>query len=97
MVRGAAQVAVSPRQLPASARSCSRPRREPGEVGGSFLGERGESLGVGRALIAACEDEAHRLGLGHIMLGVLTANKRAAEIYARAGYLPYASELRKHL
>jgi GNAT superfamily N-acetyltransferase len=53
--------------------------------------------GAGRALIAACEDEARRLGLRQIMIGLLTENRRAAEIYARAGYGPYASELRKYL
>jgi GNAT superfamily N-acetyltransferase len=72
-------------------------QRSYGYITELYVNESVRSLGVGRALIAACEDEARRLGLGHVMIGVLTANKRAAEIYARTGYLPYASELRKHL
>ncbi len=31
------------------------------------------------------------------MIGLLTQNRRAADIYARAGYAPYTSELRKYL
>jgi GNAT superfamily N-acetyltransferase len=53
--------------------------------------------GVGQALIAACEDEARRLGLKRIMIGVLAGNRRAAEIYQRAGYTPYQLELAKFL
>jgi GNAT superfamily N-acetyltransferase len=53
--------------------------------------------GVGQALIAACEDEARRLGLRRIMIGVLAGNRRAAEIYQRAGYAPYQLELAKSL
>ncbi|MEI9990984.1 MAG: GNAT family N-acetyltransferase [Rhizomicrobium sp.] len=62
-----------------------------------FVEDGARGLGVGRALIEACEDEARRLGLSQIMIGLLTKNARAAEIYARAGYGPYASELRKYL
>ena len=53
--------------------------------------------GVGRAMIAACEDEARRLGLKRIMIGVLAGNRRAADIYQRAGYAPYQLELAKSL
>jgi len=53
--------------------------------------------GVGQALIAACEDEARRLGLQRIMIGVLAGNRRAAEIYQRAGYAPYQLELAKSI
>jgi GNAT superfamily N-acetyltransferase len=68
-----------------------------GYIAELYVIESARSLGVGRALIAACEDEARRLGLGHVKIGVLTANSRAAGIYARAGYSPYTSELRKYL
>lgn len=62
-----------------------------------FVNENARGRGVGRALIAACEDEARRLGLKQIMIGVLAGNERAADIYARSGFSPYASELRKYL
>jgi GNAT superfamily N-acetyltransferase len=62
-----------------------------------FVDEAKRGLGVGRALIAACEDEARRAGLRQIKIGVLTANRRAAEIYRRTGYGPYSMELRKYL
>jgi GNAT superfamily N-acetyltransferase len=71
--------------------------REHGYIAELFVVEGARGLGVGRALIAACEDEARRRGLRQIMIGVLTKNRRTAELYARAGFAPYASELRKYL
>jgi len=68
-----------------------------GYIAELFVEAGARGSGAGRALIATCEDEARRLGLGQIMIGLLTQNRRAAEIYARAGYGPYASELRKYL
>lgn len=62
-----------------------------------FVDEKSRGLGIGRALIEACEDEARRLGLGHIMIGLLTRSERTMDIYRRAGYSPYTSELRKYL
>ncbi len=72
-------------------------QRTHGYIAELFVNESARGLGVGQALIAACEDEARRLGLGHVMIGVLAQNKRAADIYVRAGYSPYALELRKYL
>ena len=71
--------------------------RTHGYIAELFVAAGTRGAGTGRALIAACEDEARRLGLRQIMIGLLTENRRAAEIYARAGYGPYASELRKYL
>ena len=62
-----------------------------------FVIDAARGRGIGQALIAACETHAHAAGLGHIMIGVLAQNKRTAEIYQRAGYAPYAMELRKYL
>ncbi|NIJ41792.1 GNAT superfamily N-acetyltransferase [Parvibaculum indicum] len=62
-----------------------------------FVSEAARGLGVGQALIAACEAEARRLGLTQIMIGALNANARAMDIYGRAGYRPYTAELRKYL
>ncbi|MDO8422257.1 MAG: GNAT family N-acetyltransferase [Parvibaculum sp.] len=53
--------------------------------------------GVGQALMSACEAEARRCGLKQIVIGVLSANKRTADIYERAGFQPYTAELRKYL
>ncbi len=61
------------------------------------MNENARGLGIGRSLIAACEDEARRLGLKQVKIGVLAGNTRAAEIYTRAGFTPYATELRKYL
>lgn len=62
-----------------------------------FVNEAARGLGVGQALIAACEEEARARGLRQIMIGALSANRRAMDIYGRAGYRPYTAELRKYL
>ena len=62
-----------------------------------YVDEKFRSLGIGQALIEACENEARRLGLGHIMIGALTRSRRTMDVYTRAGYQPYTSELRKYL
>ena len=66
-------------------------------IGELFVAEKMRGHGIGRALMAACEEEARARGIGQIMIGVLTASERTHEIYKRAGYAPYASELRKYL
>jgi GNAT superfamily N-acetyltransferase len=71
--------------------------RTHGYVAELFVDEAKRGRGVGRALIAACEEETRRAGLNQIKIGLLTANRRAAEVYAGAGFAPYASELRKYL
>lgn len=68
-----------------------------GYIAELYVDEALRGQGVGQALIAACEDEARRLGLPHIKIGHLTANARAAAIYERAGYAPYTTERRKRL
>ncbi len=45
-----------------------------------------QSRGIGRALVAAAEDEARRRGCTLIGLGVADGNPRAAELYDRLGY-----------
>lgn len=62
-----------------------------------FVSEIARGKGVGRALISACEEEARRQGLKQIKIGVVTKSTRTAEVYAKAGYGPYSSELRKYL
>jgi GNAT superfamily N-acetyltransferase len=53
--------------------------------------------GVGRALIAACEDWGRERGLKVMMIGVLVRNPRAHAVYRDAGFADYATLLRKYL
>jgi len=53
--------------------------------------------GIGRALIAACEDWGRAQGLAAAKIGVLAANTRAANVYARAGFAPQSARLVKRL
>ena len=68
-----------------------------GYVAELFVNEEARGRGIGQELIAACEAQGRALGLKLMMIGVLAGNKRAASIYAQAGYSPYAAELRKYL
>jgi GNAT superfamily N-acetyltransferase len=62
-----------------------------------YVTEAVRGSGVGRALIAGCEDWARERGFKMIMIGALSGNTRAFEIYRAAGYSPYAVDLRKYL
>ena len=68
-----------------------------GYISELFVEETARGGGAGQALMVACEEEARGRGLGQVVIGVLAQNKRTTEIYARAGYGPYTSELRKYL
>jgi GNAT superfamily N-acetyltransferase len=72
-------------------------QRTHGYITELYVDAAARGLGVGQALMAACEAEARARGLSQIMIGLLTKNTRTAEIYAKAGYQPYTSELRKTL
>ena len=62
-----------------------------------FVVETARGTGVGRALIAACEDWARRGGHNVLQIGVLPGNTRARAIHEQAGYSPYAVQLRKKI
>lgn len=62
-----------------------------------FVVESLRGKGIGRALIASCEDWARAHGIGIIQLGVLAGNVRARTIYSLSGYSDYALQLRKYL
>jgi GNAT superfamily N-acetyltransferase len=53
--------------------------------------------GIGRALIAGCENWARERGFKLIMIGVLAKNARAHAIYRGSGFDDYATLLRKYL
>ena len=62
-----------------------------------FVREERRGTGVGRALITACENWARAKGITVMMIGVLSGNTHADALYRRAGFVPYALQLRKHL
>ncbi|MGO1977372.1 GNAT family N-acetyltransferase [Brachybacterium tyrofermentans] len=50
------------------------------------IGTLRESVGIGRALLAWCEEQARRGGAERLLLEVREDNDRARSFYARAGY-----------
>lgn len=62
-----------------------------------YVNESVRGTGIGRALIAACEELARSRGIGVMQIGVLPANTRAHATYRQAGYANYAFQLRKYL
>lgn len=71
--------------------------RDFGYITELFVAAEARGTGIGQALILACEVEARRRGLTQIVIGVLSASSRTADIYAQAGFRPYTAELRKYL
>jgi GNAT superfamily N-acetyltransferase len=68
-----------------------------GHIAELYVTEDARGQGVGRALIAACEDWARQRGLKVMMLGVLPGNTHADRIYKRMGYADYVVLKRKYL
>jgi GNAT superfamily N-acetyltransferase len=62
-----------------------------------FVVETLRRAGLGRALIAACEDWARARGLNVMQIGVLPGNAGAHSLYRRQGYADYGIQLRKYL
>ncbi len=62
-----------------------------------YVVEASRAQGVGRALIAACEDWARARGLVSLRIGLLARNSDALTVYEKAGYAPYALQMRKYL
>jgi GNAT superfamily N-acetyltransferase len=62
-----------------------------------YVSETIRGKGVGRALIAACENWARTVGFSTMRIGHLAHNERAARVYIEAGYSPYAVQVRKRL
>jgi GNAT superfamily N-acetyltransferase len=62
-----------------------------------FVVEGARGRGIGKALIAACEDWARAHGMNVVMISVLRNNRRAEGIYRAAGFETYYTGLRKYL
>jgi ribosomal protein S18 acetylase RimI-like enzyme len=62
-----------------------------------FVIEAMRGKGIGRALIAACEDSAKAKDFKTLLIGVLAGNTNAAGLYRSAGFADYAIELKKYL
>ena len=68
-----------------------------GYIAELYVAEEQRGRGIGRALIAACEDWGRERGHKLMMIGVLVRNSRANAIYRSAGFSDYATLLRKYL
>jgi GNAT superfamily N-acetyltransferase len=68
-----------------------------GHIAELYVDEAARGRGIGRALIAACEDWARERGLKLVTIGALAGNARAYGLYQASGYAPYVIELRKYL
>src|SRR5262249_50396713 len=62
-----------------------------------YVVEEARGRGIGRALIATCEDWARRQNFRVMMIAALEGNRRAFNLYRNGGYLPYTTYLRKYL
>ena len=71
--------------------------RQYGLLAELYVVERARGAGVGRGLIVACEDWAREHKLVSLRIGVLARNADALKVYERAGYAPYALQMRKYL
>jgi GNAT superfamily N-acetyltransferase len=71
--------------------------RDHGFIAELFVVPEARGKGLGRALIAACEDWARGRGHNLLLIGVLAKNARALRAYEGAGYSPYNMILRKYL
>jgi GNAT superfamily N-acetyltransferase len=68
-----------------------------GYVAELYVVEDMRGRGIGRALIAACEEWARERRLKAMMIGLLSRNARAHGVYRGAGFQDYVTMLRKYL
>ena len=75
----------------------TEPERRHGFLAEIFVMPEARGKGLGRALIAACEDWARGRGHQLLTIGVLAKNARAVRAYEGAGYAPYTVMMRRYL
>jgi GNAT superfamily N-acetyltransferase len=68
-----------------------------GHIAELYVAESARRRGIGRALMATCEDWARGRGLKVMTIGALAGNGHAYALYQTSGYAPYVTELRKYL
>ena len=68
-----------------------------GYISELYVLEEVRGKGIGRALIAACEDWARSRDLRVMMIAALARNRGALNLYRGGGYAPYSTYLRKYL
>lgn len=68
-----------------------------GYIAELYVDTASRGLGIGKALIAACETWGKERRLKVMIIGVLAGNSRADWVYQSAGFEHYATELRKYL
>jgi GNAT superfamily N-acetyltransferase len=68
-----------------------------GYIAELFVVEDMRGQGVGRALIAACEDWSKERGHKALAIGALARNMRAQAVYRGSGFDDYATLFRKYL
>jgi GNAT superfamily N-acetyltransferase len=68
-----------------------------GYIAELYVIEEARRLGIGKALIAACEEWAKGRRLKVMMIGALARNVTASSVYRAAGYGEYVKLLRKYL
>jgi GNAT superfamily N-acetyltransferase len=71
--------------------------RRYGYISELFVIESARGQGIGRALIAKCEEHFRALKLRLMMIGVLSKNTNARRSYLAAGFRPYSEMLQKAL
>jgi GNAT superfamily N-acetyltransferase len=73
------------------------PERRHGFLAEIFVMPSARGKGLGRALIAGCEDWARDRGHKLLTIGVLAKNPGAIRAYQASGYAPYAITMRRYL
>ncbi len=75
----------------------AEPERRHGFLAEIFVMPEARGKGLGRALIAGCEDWSRGRGHKLLTIGVLAGNARAIRAYEGAGYAPYTVTMRRYL
>jgi GNAT superfamily N-acetyltransferase len=73
------------------------PERRHGYLAELYVRPEVRGKGLGRALIAGCEDWARGRGHRLLTVGVLAQNPSAIRAYEGAGYAPYGITMRRYL